>query len=219
MIKWWTMSNNRYQTAALQLSGHHACTSRMWETRKLELSVFKKILLLFGHLVIWSNSHIRLPMVSNMFSLWLWEFWKLVEFGTKTAALQLFGHYACSSRIRETRKLELSWFKETILSFGQEIACHFWMGQVLNIQISWVICPYLVWGDFYHRKSQNYLDFRIFDRTFFRLDPGHFDHLMRPRFQPQQPQSNSSCQFPYEKLFVCLEFKLGGIRLWSNTPF
>ena len=36
------MSNNRYQTEALQLSGHHACTSRMWETRKLELSQFKE---------------------------------------------------------------------------------------------------------------------------------------------------------------------------------
>ena len=33
------------KTAALQLSGHHACTSRMWETRKLELGQFKKIIL------------------------------------------------------------------------------------------------------------------------------------------------------------------------------
>ena len=24
---------------------------------------------------------------------------------------------------------------------GQEIACHFWMGQVFNIQYSWVFCP------------------------------------------------------------------------------
>ena len=39
------------KTAALQLSGHHACTSRMWETRKLELGQFKKIFLLFCHLI------------------------------------------------------------------------------------------------------------------------------------------------------------------------
>ena len=39
------------KTAALQLSGHHACTSRMWETRKLELGQSKKIFLLFCHLI------------------------------------------------------------------------------------------------------------------------------------------------------------------------
>ena len=36
------------KTAALQLSGHHACTSRMWETRKLVLRKGKKIILSLG---------------------------------------------------------------------------------------------------------------------------------------------------------------------------
>ena len=58
-------------------------------------------------------------MVSNMLNLWLWEFWKLVEFGTKTVGLQLSGHHACTSRMWETRKLELGQFKKIFLLF-----CH-----------------------------------------------------------------------------------------------
>ena len=40
------------KTAALQLSGHHACTSRMWETRKLELWQSKIFVCSFCHLII-----------------------------------------------------------------------------------------------------------------------------------------------------------------------
>ena len=48
------------KTAALQLSGHHACTSRMWETRKLELGQFKKIIWSFGHFIKSSNDFQKL---------------------------------------------------------------------------------------------------------------------------------------------------------------
>ena len=32
--------------------------------------------------------------------------------------------------------------------------------------------------------SSKIVDFRVFDQTFFRLDPGHFGYLLRPQFQP-----------------------------------
>ena len=76
------------KTAALQLSGHHACTSRMWETRKLELGQFKKIFLLFCHLI--KLAYMVAYGVQYAQSL---EFWKLVEFGTKTVALPPCMHF------------------------------------------------------------------------------------------------------------------------------
>ena len=96
------------KTAALQLSGHHACTSRMWETRKLKLGQFKKMFLLFCHLM--KLQYAQSLVVGVLEASWVWD---------KNCGFASFGYYAWTSRMWETQKLELGQFKKIFLLF-----CH-----------------------------------------------------------------------------------------------
>ena len=60
--------------------------------------------------------------------------------------------------------------------------------------------------------SSKITDFRSFEQTFFRLDPGYFGDLPRPQFQPQQTHLSNILAYnnTTEKNVDVLGFSLQG---------